>query len=69
MAGGARAGTIGMTRARVTLTVDEAARIVFIRYIGDVDGHTVTETSIGQFSDIGRCGNMMPSSTCAASMG
>lgn len=41
-----------MTRARVTLTVDRESRIIFVRYIGDVDGRTVTESSITQFSDI-----------------
>ncbi|MFT4075450.1 MAG: hypothetical protein QM647_07945 [Asticcacaulis sp.] len=41
-----------MTRSRITLTADKEARIVFIRYIGDVDGQTITETSISQFSDI-----------------
>jgi hypothetical protein len=41
-----------MTRARVTLTVDHDARIIFVRYIGEVDGQTITERSISQFSDV-----------------
>lgn len=41
-----------MTRARVTLTVDRNARIIFVRYIGEVDGQTITESSISQFSDV-----------------
>ncbi len=41
-----------MTRARVTLTVDRDARIIFVRYIGDVDGETIKESSISQFSDV-----------------
>ena len=41
-----------MTRARVTLTADKVSRIIFVRYIGDVDGQTITESSISQFSDV-----------------
>jgi len=41
-----------MTRARVTLTADISARIIFVRYIGDIDGISITESSISQFSDV-----------------
>jgi hypothetical protein len=54
MAGHIDNGCIRMTRPRVTLTADTESRIIFVRYIGDVDGQTVTETSIGQFSDVER---------------
>ena len=55
MAGDTRRGFVEvgrMTRARVTLSADKATRIIFVRYIGDVDGQSITESSINQFSDV-----------------
>jgi hypothetical protein len=52
MAGHRFTGGRSMTRARVTLTVDRDERIIFVRYIGEVDGQTITESSISQFSDV-----------------
>lgn len=41
-----------MSRARITMSVDKAARIIFVRYIGELDGPDVTDSIITQSAEI-----------------
>ncbi len=43
-----------MTRSRLTVSVDQANRILTVRYIGDIDGDGVNDSMLAQLSQIDR---------------